>query len=343
MNKVTIGIPVFNVEQYIEKSLSSALNQNFENIDYIIVDGCSTDNSMKIVDRTILNHPRKNNIRILKQDSNRGPGEDRNLIIKNAETEFLYFLDSDDEMTSNCISVLYNAISTDQTIDFVNAQNSTHNGVEVISVPHRSYCEYIEKRDIFYAYLTKDISGVMWNKLYRLVFLKTHHIKTIHSMISEDVSFQLQELYYASKIVVISDVTYIYYKRNKSSSLTSNVHRYLLRRSDVLLDMYKIVIEKKMGIECKIILLDLILSLVYEFGTLYITREEFFRMYDKVYQGILPNDSLRLFLNRNIPIAFRLRLYALAAMCPSQFMRHYISLILSKIGATKRSLLANKV
>lgn len=342
MNKVTIGIPVFNVEKYIEKSLLSALNQDFESIDFIIIDGCGTDDSMKIVEKIISYHPRKNNVRILKQDSNRGVGEDRNLIIENTETEFLYFLDSDDEVTLNCISILYNVISADRTIDFVNGQNTTHDGYEVIFVPHKSYRQYVEKSDIFHAYLAMDIAGVMWNKLYRLMFLKTHHIKAIHSMISEDVGFQLQELYYASKIVVIPDVTYIYYRRDKSGSLTSNAHSYLSQRSDVLLEMYGILIEKEMGAECEIVLLDFILSLVYEFGTFKITKKEFFQMYEKMHEGVLSSSNLRPLLNRNMPIAFRMRLYALVAMCPSKFLRHYISLTLSKIGMVKRLLLSNK-
>lgn len=343
MNKVTIGIPVFNVEQYIRISLLSALNQDYESIEYIIVDGGGTDNSMNIVYNIISDHPRKNNIKILTQNLNKGPGDDRNLIIENTKTEYLYFLDSDDEMTPNCISTLYNVILTDNTIDFVNAQNLTHNGSEKINTPHKSYCRYTKRNEIFHAYLKTEISGVMWNKLYRLDFLRRHHIKTFHSMISEDVSFQLQELCYASNIIVIPDITYIYYKRNKSNSLTSIVHRYLLRRSDVLLDMYRIATEEKMGIECELILIDFILSLMYEFGTLPITREEYFQMYDKMYQSVLSTSNLHFFLKRNIPFAFRMRLYAIISMCHSKSIRHYASLTLSKVGMIKRSLLTNKI
>ena len=102
--KVTIGIPVFNVEKYIRNSLISALNQTYANIDYLIVDDRGQDNSMSIVRELMTKHPRGGAIRIIEHERNLGIAAVRNTIIDHAHGCFLFFLDSDDVISSDCIA-----------------------------------------------------------------------------------------------------------------------------------------------------------------------------------------------------------------------------------------------
>lgn len=106
--QITIGMPVYHVEKYVRKSLLSALDQDFTlPYEILIVDDCGTDRSMDIVHEVISQHPSGDKVRIIRHDKNLGLGEARNTIIRNAKGKYLFFLDSDDWIFSNSLSVLY--------------------------------------------------------------------------------------------------------------------------------------------------------------------------------------------------------------------------------------------
>ena len=105
-NLVTIGIPVYNAEDYVEDMILSALGQTYPYIEILIVDDCGTDGSIDIVNKLQQLHPRGNALRILHNESNRGVGFSRNRIIDEAQGRFLYFLDSDDIIDVKTISLL---------------------------------------------------------------------------------------------------------------------------------------------------------------------------------------------------------------------------------------------
>ena len=86
---VSIGVPVYNVELYIEKCLLSILNQTYKELEIIVVDDCGTDKSMQIVNDIRLSHPNGDKIRIIKHPSNKGIGEARNTIIKACKGKYV--------------------------------------------------------------------------------------------------------------------------------------------------------------------------------------------------------------------------------------------------------------
>ena len=93
---VTIGIPVYNVEPYIARSLESALTQTYLSIEFLLVDDASSDLSVDIVRRFQMSHPRGADIRILSNPKNLGVSSSRNRIIDEAQGDYLYFMDADD-------------------------------------------------------------------------------------------------------------------------------------------------------------------------------------------------------------------------------------------------------
>ena len=114
--KISIGIPVYNVEKYIEKSLTSALEQDFSlPYEIIVVDDRGTDGSMGIVKRIVESHERGNIVRVIQHENNKGLGEARNTIINNAKGKYLFFLDSDDWMMENALAVLYKVAEESQS------------------------------------------------------------------------------------------------------------------------------------------------------------------------------------------------------------------------------------
>lgn len=80
--EVTLSIPVYNVEKYIHTALFSALNQNFESIEFLIVDDKGTDRSMELVNEIVSTHLRKNDIRIIDNLVNKGLSECRNIAVR---------------------------------------------------------------------------------------------------------------------------------------------------------------------------------------------------------------------------------------------------------------------
>ena len=122
MIDITIAIPVYNVEKYVEKSLLSALNQDFSgSYEILVVDDKGTDKSMDIVRRVIENHKKGNIVRIVEHSENKGLGPARNTAINEAKGKYLFFLDSDDWITENCLTVLYGkAIETNAQVTVSN-------------------------------------------------------------------------------------------------------------------------------------------------------------------------------------------------------------------------------
>lgn len=94
--EVTIGIPVYNVEEYIQSTLESALAQTFSSIEILICDDCATDGSVDIIRSYQQTHPRGRDIRILHHSRNMGVGPSRNRLIQEARGHYLFFMDADD-------------------------------------------------------------------------------------------------------------------------------------------------------------------------------------------------------------------------------------------------------
>ena len=126
--KVSICVPVYNVEQYISRCLDSLINQTYDNIEIIVIDDCSPDHSITIAAEYALIDDR---IRILKHPVNKGLMRSRQTGYLNATGDFITFCDSDDELPLNAIEVLCkvaentNADIISGDIDYIDINNKT--------------------------------------------------------------------------------------------------------------------------------------------------------------------------------------------------------------------------
>jgi len=214
MDLITLSMPVYNVEKYVGKALLSALNQTYENIEYIVVDDRGTDISMDIVRRTISQHPRGKNVRIIEHEKNIGLGATRNTAIENAQGKYIYFMDSDDEISIDCIEKLY-AKMQEKNVDFVIGacrrllrsgeiiEDSIYKGANIQG--HLAIAQqFFEERN-------RSLSVLVWNKLYQLSFLRNNQISCYPNHLNEDNIFSFQVFLNASSCSSISDITYFYY------------------------------------------------------------------------------------------------------------------------------------
>lgn len=237
MYEVTLSIPVYNASLYIEKTLMSALNQTFLSIEYLIIDDCSSDDSLILIDKVIANHSRKCDVRIIKHSHNMGTGIARNTAIDNASGKYLYWLDSDDLLIPNCIEILYQIIETN-SVDFVVGSN--------LVVDNLNYKEEIINYNIIrgnialanYVYRQRGSFPIyMCNKLYSIPFLRKNDIRCKNN-IMEDPLFTSQLIAKATSCVLCNRLTYYYIKRSTSSEESKRINGLNVRVSKDYTDLF---------------------------------------------------------------------------------------------------------
>ncbi len=116
---VSIIIPVYQVSEYIERCIRSVMNQTYQNIECIIVDDCGKDDSMAKCERMIQTYNGPIDFIILHHEENRGISAARNTGIKNATGDYLFFIDSDDELPKRSIEILLDVAMEDDAIEMV--------------------------------------------------------------------------------------------------------------------------------------------------------------------------------------------------------------------------------
>ena len=105
----SIIVPMYNAERYIKICVDSILDQTFQDFELIIVDDCSTDNSYKICNELYGNNEK---VRLFRHEKNQGPSAARNLGLKTATGEWIWFVDSDDAIIPNALEKLHKATQT---------------------------------------------------------------------------------------------------------------------------------------------------------------------------------------------------------------------------------------
>lgn len=215
MDLITLAIPVYNVEECVERALLSALNQTYPDIDYLIVDDKGTDKSMDVVRKTVALHPRGKQVRIIENPKNLGTGVVRNIIIEQTRGKYLFFLDGDDEITLDCIQKLYNEMKRTDADVVSGSHNEIRNG-EIIHRQGGKQFSATNREEIIMSFfdIKKFFAGPV-NKLFNVAFLRENNIRFIH-LFSEDIYFSFAVLMNVRSYWLIPDITYFYIMRSTS-------------------------------------------------------------------------------------------------------------------------------
>jgi len=217
--KVTIGIPVFRVENYIRRTMESALSQTYPNIEFLVVDDASDDQSLNILESIRQTHPRGGAMRILTHSSNLGVSESRNEIIENATGDYLYFMDSDDVIDNDTISLLMHEIEAHQA----DVAFGSYERIELSG--GRSLFQYpkmlFEDADSFAEFAYQRYAGFQasaCNYLVRLSLIRKNYLRFYKADFWEDMAFTLNLVTIANRAVLLPDITYTYLCRENSLS-----------------------------------------------------------------------------------------------------------------------------
>ncbi len=213
--KVSICVPIYGVEKYIERCAISLFEQTYNNIEYVFVNDCSPDKSISILENVVAKYPQKrDSIIILNHERNRGVSAARNTAIQSASGEFIYWLDSDDYLENNAIEVLVQTQLKDNA-DIVSAHYyedwGSHRTPKRMpySIDDQAWKAMVLKR-------TTMIS--IWGRLIRLSLFLDNHIQAIEGCnMGEDFQITPKLFYYANKLALADDYLYNYNRSNENA------------------------------------------------------------------------------------------------------------------------------
>ena len=214
---VSILVPVYKVEQWIEKCARSAFEQTYENLEYVFVDDCSPDHSIDILQRVMAEYPnRAPKVRIIHHEHNRGLASSRNTLVDACQTEFLFHLDSDDWMEPNAIELLVKKqMETNADIVTGRVHDCTKDGV----VPYKSLGNDMDRETALLALLDNQlISPILFCRLIRTSLFKQHGVRWVERIdYNEDLSVTPRLFYFAKKVSGIADFIHNYNRLNLNS------------------------------------------------------------------------------------------------------------------------------
>ncbi|WP_432737423.1 glycosyltransferase family 2 protein [Pediococcus pentosaceus] len=214
MNKlVSIVIPIYNVEDFLESCLNSVKNQSYKDIEVLLVDDGSKDNSKKICDEFIEIDDRFKYV----YQKNSGVSSARNNGMRNARGEYITFVDGDDYLDKDHIEKMVNGLSQSE-LAISGRKNVTQNGIETefkydkdITFDSKELIDQILKTGIVYSF--------PWNKIYKLKILHDNGIQFDESLdYGEDLVFNIQYALLTRKSTLITGSTYNYVHRENSVS-----------------------------------------------------------------------------------------------------------------------------
>ena len=229
--QVSIIVPVYNVENYIERCLNSLVNQTFKDIEIITINDGSTDKSLELINKYV-----KEDIRVSVIDlGDEGVSYCRNLGIEKANGKYIMFVDSDDWIDSSMVEVMYKK-AEENKLDLVMCsyirEFKDHSKEKIFNLPQEIIYKDNEVKNELLRKLVGPIKeelsnpemldalGTVWGKLYRADILKENKIKFVDLKeigSAEDTLFNIFTFNYLSKVMFLNKPMYHYWRDNPKS------------------------------------------------------------------------------------------------------------------------------
>ena len=225
--KISVIIPIFNAEKYLEKCLNSIINQTFDDIEIICVNDGSTDKSLDILNR----FSKKDKRFKIFSTKNNGQGSARNFGLKKAAGEYVSFVDADDWISEDSFELLYEkAKSFDLDILFFQMINYINSTGSLVETELYNYSVFLNNLDINIPFSYVDIKDYLFqiavcpvSKLYKKDFLDKNDLFFPENMIFEDNVFFYNAFLKAKRVSFLDEK--LYYRRRHSESVTQNISK----------------------------------------------------------------------------------------------------------------------
>lgn len=224
---ISVIINVYNGEKFINKCLNSIINQTYKNLEILIINDGSTDNTLEICKSY-----KDERIRIINQE-NMGLSLSRNVGIDNARGEYLYFIDVDDFVTLDVIEYLYN-IAKEKNVSISTCRSIQVHDYNYELQPCEENTEIISSRDMIKKILRRiDTSVSIWNKLIKKELLNNLRFE---NRIINDLAFTHKLVIKAEVIGYSNQIKYFYLTHPKSITA--------MDKNERTMDLYKAAIER---------------------------------------------------------------------------------------------------
>ena len=216
--KLSIIVPVYGVEKYIDKCLNSLVKQSLKEIEIIVVNDGTKDNSQKIIDKYVKKYPDKIKSYI---KENGGQGSARNYGLKKASGEYIGYVDSDDFVEKDMYKKLYN--------------KAKENNYDIVVCGNYNVSEDYQNKNIdaFINNYNTDLENIffgkmaVWNKIYKRDILIKNKLEFKEKVCYEDLAFTLKAIMNSNTFAFIDEPLYDYLIREGSTMNNSNVQRNL--------------------------------------------------------------------------------------------------------------------
>lgn len=235
--RFSIIMPVYNCEKYLEKSILSIINQSYKNWELILIDDGSNDNSPSICDEYL----KKDNRITVRHIKNKGPSNARNLGVKQSKNEYIIFIDSDDFLEENALSILNNELEKKEyDIIFYPNYNEFMSDNTVRKTDNILYRkEYLNNSDFkadFINLINHYYIFPVWNKCYRRKFIiENDAIFPVGVLAAEDFVFNMS-LYPKISLGLIIDKPLYHYVSRKMGSICTTFNS---RRIESVKEVYE--------------------------------------------------------------------------------------------------------
>ena len=228
MHKISIIIAAYNIENYIERCMASVVNQTYSNLDIIVVNDGSTDNTLNIIESFSKNDER---INIINQ-SNQGLLKSRKIGFNNSQGDYVLFIDGDDWLEKDAIEIMYNEMITDGC-DIIQCKyyKRYDNGKTIKFIEKNT--GIIDPDMLIEGILLCDINHNVWTKLIRKDYIIENNIYFMDNItFGEDLAFTFELFKSKPKVKIIDNALYNYYQR--SDSLTNSFSSKVLEINKVI-------------------------------------------------------------------------------------------------------------
>lgn len=209
--KVSILMPIFNVERYLSRTLDTVFAQTYPNVEYVFVNDCSPDGSLQVLKASLASHRiAKERYTIINHAQNQGIAVSRAECIAHAKGDYVYFIDSDDLVEPDAVEQMVTStnggeidiVGCDYMKDFLSGESTTH---------HENYADTC--RENMMRCLNYDIATTLWKILVRRN-LFSHFTITPHVDIVEDYIMSVKLYYYAKSFKALNRAFYHYVQYN---------------------------------------------------------------------------------------------------------------------------------
>ena len=242
----TVVMPVYNVEKHMESAILSVLNQSFKDIQLILVNDCSTDNSGNICDKYKNIDDR---VEVIHKEKNEGLSEARNTGIERIKGQYVLFMDSDDYIDLDLFQKVYDELIINPakvvlwglTEEYYKKDGSLDYKKE-ITYKKISATTKDEVRKCILDLEEKTLYGYAWNKCYEVEYLMKHEFKYETITMIEDIVFNINFFQNINSLVILDTPSYHYCNRNNGSLTGKFLKDYFplhKKRIELLLNQQK--------------------------------------------------------------------------------------------------------